>query len=72
MKIKLAYFLVLTGVFIAALVINLALFQRIYRTDPADITIRIKRGDNLRSVADELENKQVIFSKLFLFYRGEY
>ncbi len=70
MKIKLAYFFVLTGIFAAALVINLALFQRIYRTDPSDMTIRIRRGDNLRSVAVELENKQVIFNKIIFILTG--
>jgi len=63
MKIKLVYFFVLTGFFAIALLLNLALFQRIFRTDPAEITVKIKRGDNLRSVAQELENKQVIYSK---------
>ncbi len=63
MKIKLVYFFVLTGFFAIALLLNLALFQRIFRTDPAEITVKIKRGDNLRSVAQELENKQVIYNK---------
>lgn len=71
MKIKLAYFFVLTGIFASALVLNLAMFQRIYRTDPAEITVKIKRGDNLRGVARELENKQVIYSKSIFILTGK-
>jgi UPF0755 protein len=70
MKIKLFYFFILTGIFAAALVLNLALFQRVYRTDPADITLKIKRGDNLRSIAEELESKQVIYNKSIFILTG--
>ena len=70
MKNKLAYFTVLTGIFAIALILNLVLFQRVFRTDPAEITVKIKRGDNLRSVAQELENKQVIYSKSIFVLTG--
>jgi peptidoglycan lytic transglycosylase G len=62
MRIKITYFFTLTGIFFIALLIDLALFQRYYRTDSADVTVKIKRGDNLRSVAEKLEEKQVIFN----------
>jgi UPF0755 protein len=78
MKVKLLYIFTLAGIFIVALIINLALFQRIFRTDPADITLKIKKGDNLRNIATELEEKQVIDNKTifiltgrFLGYQGE-
>jgi UPF0755 protein len=70
MKIKLIYFFTLTGIFILALVINLAFFQRIYRTDPADVTLKIKKGDNLRNIATELEEKQVIENKTIFILTG--
>lgn len=70
MKIKTAYFIILTGVFSAALILNLALFQRVFRADPSEITIKIKRGDNLRSIAEELERKQVIYNKSVFILTG--
>ena len=70
MKIKLIYFFILTGIFAAALTLNMALFQRIYRTDPAEITIKIKRGDNLKSVAGVLESKQIIYNKTIFALTG--
>jgi UPF0755 protein len=70
MKIKLIYFFILTGIFTAALAVNMALFQRIYRTDPAEITIKIKRGDNLKGVAEILESKQVIYNKTIFALTG--
>jgi UPF0755 protein len=62
MRIKITYFLTLTGIFFIALLVNISLFQRFYRNDSADVTVKIKRGDNLRSVAQKLEEKQVIFN----------
>jgi UPF0755 protein len=70
MKIKLTYFFVLTGFFAIALLLNMALFQRIFRTDPAEITVIIKRGDNLRRIAEELESKQVIYNKSIFILTG--
>jgi len=72
MKIKLIYFFTLAGIFIIALIINLALFQRMFRTDPADVTFRIKKGDNLRNIATELEEKQVINSKSIFILTGRF
>ena len=70
MKIKIIYFLTLAGIFIIALIVNLALFQRIFRTDPAEVTLKIKRGDNLRNIAVELEEKQVIENKSIFIFTG--
>ena len=70
MKIKLIYIFTLAGIFIIALILNLALFQRIFRTDPADITLKIKKGDNLRNIATELEEKQVIDNKSIFILTG--
>lgn len=70
MKNKIAYFFALTGIFIIALIINLALFQRVFRTDPSDVTVKIKRGANLRGVAEELESKQVIYNTSIFILTG--
>jgi UPF0755 protein len=70
MKIKLIYIFTLAGIFVIALIVNLALFQRIFRTDPADVTLKIKRGDNLRNIAVELEEKQVIENKTIFILTG--
>jgi len=70
MKIKLIYFFTLAGIFMIALIINLALFQRMFRTDPADVTLKIKKGDNLRNIAAELEEKQVIDNKSIFILTG--
>jgi UPF0755 protein len=70
MKIKLAYFFVLTGIFSIALLLNIALFQRVFRTDPVQLTVKIKKGDNLRDVAEELEAKQIILNKSIFILTG--
>jgi len=72
MKIKLIYFFTLAGIFLIALILNFALFQRIFRTDPADITLKIKKGDNLRNIAVELEEKQVIENKSIFILTGRF
>lgn len=70
MKIKIIYFAMLVGIFGIAMLINLSLFERIYRQDPAEITIRIKRGANLRSVGEELEAKGVIYNNNIFILTG--
>ena len=70
MKIKLIYIFTLAGIFIIALTLNLALFQRMFRSDPADITLKIKKGDNLRNIATILEEKQVIDNKSIFILTG--
>jgi UPF0755 protein len=70
MKVKLLYIFTLAGIFTVALIINLAFFQRMFRTDPADITLKIKKGDNLRNIATELEEKQVIDNKTLFILTG--
>ena len=70
MKIKFAYFAALVGIFGIAMLINLGLFERIYRPDPADITIKIKKGTNLRSVGEELESKGIIYNRNIFILTG--
>lgn len=70
MKIKLIYFFTLAGIFIIFLILNLALFQRMFRADPADVMLKIKKGDNLRYIATELEEKQVIENKNIFILTG--
>ena len=72
MKIKLIYFFTLSGIFMIALILNLALFQRMFRTDSADVTLKIKKGDNLRNIAIELEEKQVIDNKSIFILTGRF
>ncbi len=71
MRIKAIYFILLTGIFSAALLVNLALFQRVFRTDPAEVTIRINKGDNLTEVAEELERNQIILNKSIFILVGK-
>ncbi len=70
MRNKIIYFTALVGIFGIAMLVNLGLFERIYRPDPAEITIKIKKGDNLRSVGDELEAKGIIYNKNIFIITG--
>ena len=70
MRIKKFYPLLLLGLFLLSLFVNLAVFQRVYRADDSEVRIKIKRGENLRSVATELESKQVIYNKNVFIITG--
>lgn len=70
MKIKIIYFTVLVGIFGIAMLINLSLFERIYRQDPAEVTVKIKKGANLRNVGEELESKGIIYNKNIFIITG--
>jgi UPF0755 protein len=70
MIIRKLFPLILLSLFISALFVNLALFQRFFRTDAIEVKVRIKRGANLRGVAEELEAKQVIYNKLIFIITG--
>jgi UPF0755 protein len=70
MIIRKIFPLILLSLFLLALFANLALFQRFFRADESEVKVRIKRGANLRSVATELEAKEVIFNKLIFIITG--
>ena len=63
MKLKSFYPVFLLIFFLLALLVNLAIFTPAYRESNEEITIHITKGDNLRTVSRELENKGVIFNK---------
>lgn len=63
MKYKIIYPVSLTVLFLLALMINLVFFNRNFRNSNADVTIRITRGDNLRSIAKVLEDSGVIYNR---------
>lgn len=63
MKYKIIYPILLPVLFLLALLINLVFFNRNFRNSNADVTIRITRGDNLRSIAKVLEDSGVIYNK---------
>jgi UPF0755 protein len=46
------------------------LFNRIYRPTGDEVTVKITHGDNLRSVATELEKKQIIYNKYIFIFVG--
>lgn len=70
MKIRFVYPLTLILIFLMALFIDLALFNRSYRNSNEEVTIRISKGGNLRSVAGELEKSGVIFNKTIFIIMG--
>jgi len=70
MKLRILYPFILVFVFLTALLFNLALFNRVYRNSNEEVTVKIARGDNLRSVSRELENKGVIFNKEIFIITG--
>ena len=63
MKYKIIYPASLLILFLITLLVNLIFFNRTYRNSNADVTIRITRGDNLRSIAKVLEDSGVVYNK---------
>ena len=70
MKYKIIYPVSLVGFFLMMLLINLAFFNRVYRNSNEDVTIKISRGDNLRTVARELEKSGIIYDREIFVIMG--
>ncbi len=56
--------------FLFFLVVHLTFINRVYRNSNEEITIKINRGDNLRSVALKLQQGQVIFNEYIFIIAG--
>jgi UPF0755 protein len=63
LRIHYSYPTVFIGVFTIFFLMHFLFLTGNYRNSPGDVMIKITRGDNLRSVAEKLEESQVIFNK---------
>ncbi len=63
MKIRLTYPALFIGVFITFFLFHFTFLTKNYSTSTEDIIVKITKGDNLRSVAEKLEESQVIFNR---------
>jgi UPF0755 protein len=70
MRLRYFYPLFLVLFFLLFLLVHLVFFNRVYRPSDKEISIRIKRGENLRNVASELEKEQVIYNKYIFILAG--
>lgn len=70
MKIRVIYPVLLLMFFLTALFVNLAFLNKTFRESNDEITLKIARGDNLRTVARELEKKGVIFDREIFVVTG--
>jgi len=70
MKYKIIYPVSLVIIFLIVLLVNLAFFNRVYRNSDENITIKITKGDNLRTVARELEKNGIIYNREIFVMMG--
>ena len=70
MRLRYFYPLLLFLFFLLFLLLHLALFNRVYRFSGEDVSVKIVHGDNLRSVAVELEKKQIIYNRYIFILTG--
>ncbi len=69
-KIKILFPISLALFFLLFLLIDLMFFAGFYRQSGEVVSVRITRGENLRSVATELEANQVIYNKYVFIAAG--
>ena len=70
MRLRYFYPLFLIVFFLLFLLTHLVFLNKIYRPEGEDVTVRIVHGENLRTVAVELEKKQVIYNRYIFIFAG--
>jgi UPF0755 protein len=70
MKIRYTYPSLFIGVFITFFLFHFTFLTKNYSGSAEDIIVKITKGDNLRSVAEKLEENQVIFNKYVFIALG--
>ena len=70
MRLRLQYPLIFTGVFTVFFLIHFSFLTKNYRSSSDDVIVKIIKGDNLRTVAEKLEQGQVIYNKYVFIALG--